>query len=96
MLMAIYFGVVGCMSVMFECLNKVIYVAVHVGFLDMTFDFRPYDSYSVVHQKYFLSAAGESFLQNPCAVMSVDPQSNVINVMLGVVESKSYSKCHQN
>ena len=42
-----------------------------------------------------LNSAGEAFLQDPTAVMSVDPQSNVADVMLGVVESKKYSrKCH--
>ena len=76
--------------------HKVIYVAVHLGLLDMTFDFRPYECHYEVHRKYFLSAAGENFLQNPYAIMSVDPQSNVVDVMLGVVERKLYSKCHQN
>jgi len=76
--------------------HKVIYVAVHLGLLDMTFDFRPYENHYEVHRKYLLTAAGEKFLQNPFAIMSVDPQSNVVDVMLQVVERKSYAKCHQN
>jgi len=76
--------------------HKVIYVAVHLGLLDMTFDFRPYENHYEVHRKYFLSPKGENFLQNPFAIMSLDPQSNVVDVMLHVVERKPFSRCHQN
>ena len=75
--------------------HKVIYVAVYLGCLDIIFDFRPYENHHEVHRKYFLAAAGEAFLQDPIAIMSLDPLSNVVDIMLGVVEKK-YSKCHQN
>ena len=76
--------------------HKVIYVAVHLGYVNVTFDFCPYENRHEVHRKYSLALTGEVFLNNPTSVMSVDPQSNIVDVMLGVVESKKYSKCHQN
>ena len=76
--------------------HKVIYVSVYMGFLDMMFDFRPFDSLHEVHRRYFLSLSGEEYVSNPHTVMSVDPQSNVVDVMLGAVETAPFRKCHQN
>ena len=76
--------------------HKVIYVSVYMGLLDMMFDFRPYDNHHEVHRRYFLSLSGEEYVSNPYTVMSVDPQSNVVDVMLGAVETAPFRKCHQN
>ena len=76
--------------------QSLIYVSVHIGLLDMMFDFRPYDSHHEVHRRYFLSSSGEVYISNPHAVMSVDPQSNVIDVLIGTVETVPFRKCHQN
>ena len=76
--------------------HKVIYVAVYLGYINVTFDFRPYENHHEVHRKYLLATAGEAFLDNPTSVMSVDPQSNVVDILLGEVQGKKYSKCHQN
>ena len=62
----------------------------------MTFNFRSYDSHHEVHQRYFLSLSGEEYVSNPHTVMSVDPQSNVVDVILGAVETAPFRKCHQN
>ena len=75
--------------------HKLIYVSVHIGLLDMIFDFRPYDSHHEVHCRYFLSSFGEEYISNPHAVMSVD-QSNAIDVLIGTVETVPFRKCHQN
>ena len=76
--------------------HKVIYVAVHLGYLDVTFDFRPYESHFEVHRKYLLSASGEDFLRSPFTVMSVDPQSNVVDIILGVLQNAPFRKSYQN
>ena len=76
--------------------HKVIYVAVHLGYLDVSFDFRPYESHFEVHRKYLLSASGEDFLCSPFTVMSVDPQSNVVDIILGVSQNAPFRKSHQN
>ena len=75
----------------FEALNDIF-----VGFLDMMFDFQPYESYHKVHRRHFLSLSGKEYVSNLHAVMSVDPQSNVIDVLLGTVETVTFRKCHQN
>lgn len=62
----------------------------------MAFDFRPFDSHFEVHHEYLLSSSGENFLLAPCSVMSIDPQSNLVDVMLGVVQKASFGKIYQN
>jgi len=62
----------------------------------MTFDFRPFESHFEVHRKYLLSSSGKNFLLAPCTVMFIDPQSNVVDVMLGVVQKATYKKTYQN
>ena len=62
----------------------------------MTFDFRPFESHFEVHRKYLLSSSGKNFLLAPCTVMFIDPQSNVVDVMLGVVQKATYRKTYQN
>ena len=76
--------------------HKVIYVAVYLGYANIAFDFRPYENHYEVHRKYLLTPDGKAYLDHPTSVMSIDPQSNVVDVMLGMVEGKKYSKCHQN
>lgn len=65
--------------------HKILYVAVHLSFLDLSFIFRPFDSHYEVHRRYILTSLGESFLANPYSVMSVDPHSSVIDALLGLV-----------
>ena len=36
--------------------HKVLYVAVHIGFLDLRFYFRPFDSHYKVHRSYCITA----------------------------------------
>ena len=61
------------------------YVAVHIGFLDPRFHFRPFDSHYEVHHRYCIASEGSSFLSNQHTVMSVDPQSSVTDLLLGSV-----------
>ena len=63
--------------------HKIIYVAVHTGYLDMTFFFRPFDSHYEFHRRYKLSSDGEAFLSNPQTIMSVDPHSHIIDAIVG-------------
>ena len=49
--------------------HKILYVAVHLGFLDLSFTFRPFDSHYEVHRRYVLSKSGESFIYTPHSVM---------------------------
>ena len=65
--------------------HKLLYVAVHIGFLDLRFHFRPFDSHYEVHRRYCITSEGSSFLSNPHSVMSVDPQSTLTDLLLGSV-----------
>ena len=65
--------------------HKVLYVAVHIDFLDLRFYFRPFDSHYEVHRRYCIAPQGTSFLSNQHSVMSVDPQSSVTDLLLGSV-----------
>jgi len=38
--------------------HKVLYVAVYLGFLDLAFNFRPFDSDYEVHHQYIVSTLG--------------------------------------
>ena len=75
--------------------HKILYVAVHLNFVDLDFTFRPFESHYEVHRKYVLSSHGQEFLQVPCTVMSVDPHACVIEKLLGVVP-RSSKRCSQN
>ena len=50
--------------------RKILYVAVHLELLDLSFTFRPFDSHYEVHQRYVLSKSGESFISIPYSVVS--------------------------
>ena len=76
-------------------LYKIPYVAVHLGFLDLSFTFRPFDSHYRVHQRYVLSS-GESFISTPHSVVSVSPNFNITEIILGVTHSKPMKKAIQN
>ena len=64
----------------FAAWHKVLYVAPHTGFVDMYFDFRPFDSHYEVHRKY---SDGKEYISNPYALVSLDPHSSLTDVMLG-------------
>ena len=72
--------------------HKILYVAVHLGFLDLSFTFRPFDSHYEVHRRYVLSQSGESFISTPHSVVSVSPYSNIAEIILGVTHSKPMKK----
>ena len=61
------------------------HVAVHIGFLNLHFYFRPFDSHYEVHHRYCIAPEGSSFLSNQHSVMFVDPHSNVTDRLLGSV-----------
>ena len=68
------------------------YVTVHLGYLDVSFEFRPFESHFEIHSmQYLLSASGEGFLQNPSIVMSVDPQCDIFDIILGVIHRMRHS-----
>lgn len=62
--------------------HKILYVAVHVGFFDLHFHFKPFDSHYEVHHRYCNTPEGSSFLSDPHSVMFVDPQSNLTDLLL--------------
>ena len=59
--------------------HKIICVAVHLSFLELSFNFRPFDNHIEVHRRLTLSSAGECFLAEPTAVMSLNPLSTTID-----------------
>lgn len=76
--------------------HKVLYVAVHLDYLDLLFNFRPFDSHYEVHRRYVVSSLGNEFNSSPDAIMSPDPHSTIVDVALGLVQKSSYSKSIQN
>ena len=78
---------------MSQCMwHKILYVAVHLGFLDLCFKFRPFDNHYEVHRRYVLSKLGESFISTPHSVVLVSPYSNIAEIILGVTHSKPMQK----
>jgi len=76
--------------------HKVLFAAVYLGFLDLVFNFRPFDSHYEVHHQYIVSTLGNEFYSSPKAVMSPDPRSTIIDVVLGLVQKSPFSKSTQN
>ena len=74
---------VGDVRMSFSAWHKVLYVAVNIGYVDMYFDFRPFDCHYEVHRKYFITSNGKEFISTPCALVSLDPHSSLTNVILG-------------
>ena len=68
---------------------KILYVAVHLGLVDLDFTFRPFENHYEVHRKYLLSSPGTEFLQDPRSVMSVDPHACIVEKLLGVIQQNS-------
>ena len=52
---------------------KIIYVAVHLSLLKLSFVFRPFDSHFEVHRRYCISDEGKEYLSTSTTVMSIDP-----------------------
>jgi len=76
-----------------ECLNLLgIKFCLLLGFLDLSFHFRPFDNHYEVHRRYILTSSGESFIVN---VMSVDPHSNVVDALVGLVHRSMFRKITQ-
>ena len=71
-------------------------MAVHLSFVNLDFTFRPFENHYEVHIKYILSSSGVQFLQDPQAVMSMDPHACVVEKLLGVMHrnSKRYNQSH--
>ena len=66
--------------------HYVLYVAVHIGFLDLKFHFRPFDSHYEVHHRYCISSEGTQYLSDPHSVMSLNlsSDSNKCNIKVRV------------
>ena len=52
--------------------HNVLYAAVHIGFVDLQFHFRPFDRHFEVHRRYCISSLGSHYLSDPHALMSLD------------------------
>ena len=61
---------------------KLIYVGVHLGLLNLSFIFRPFENHYEVHRRYLIAQLGEEFLVNPTAIMSVDPCSTTVDTIM--------------
>lgn len=61
---------------------KLIYVGVHLGLLDLSFIFCPFENHYEVHRRYLISSVGKEYLLNPISVMSLDPCSTAIDTIL--------------
>ena len=69
----------------------------NLSLVDLDFTFRPFENHYEVHRKYLLSSSGIEFLQDPRAVMSVDPHACIVEKLLGVqVMHRNSKRCHQN
>ena len=62
--------------------SKVVYIAVHLSLLNLSFVFCPFDNHYEVHQRYSFSEGGKEFLSAPRAVISVNPHSYIIDRIL--------------
>lgn len=62
--------------------SKVIYVAVHLSLLKLSFVFRPFDSHFEVHRRYSISDEGKEYSSTSTTVMSIDPLSYVADSLL--------------
>ena len=71
---------------------KILYVAVYLDLLDLSFTFRPFDSNYEVHRRYVLSKSGEWFISTIHSVVSVSLYSNMAEIILGVPHSKPMKK----
>ena len=49
-------------SMSYASWQNVLYVAVHIGFLDLQFHFRPFDRHFEVHRRYCISSQGSQYL----------------------------------
>ena len=61
---------------------KVLYVAVHLCLLNLSFTFRAFENHYEVHRRYVLSPKGEEFIVKPISVMSLNPSSTTIDRIL--------------
>ena len=75
--------------------HKIIYVAVHLGYLDLSFKFRPFENHYEVHRRYNVTSAGRAFVLKPHSVVSVDPHSSVIDMLLGAVSKTAQPSTHK-
>lgn len=74
--------------------RKIIYVAVHLGYLDLSFKFRSFENHYEVHRRYNVTSAGRAFVLKPHSVVSVDPHSSVID-MSGAVSKTAQPSTHK-
>ena len=61
---------------------KLIYVCVHLGLFNLSFVFRPFENHYEVHRRYLIAPPGEEFLVNPTTVMSMDPCSSTVDIIM--------------
>ena len=61
---------------------KLIYVCVHLGLFNLVFVFRPFENHYEVHRRYLIAPPGEEFLVNPTTVMSMDPCSSTVDIIM--------------
>ena len=52
---------VNCTMMSCSSWHKLLYVGVHIGYLDLHFHFRPFDSHYKVHRRYCITSEGSSF-----------------------------------
>ena len=75
--------------------HKIIYVAVHLGYLDLSFKFRSFKNHYEVHRRYNVTSAGKVFVLKPHSVVSVDPHSSIIDMLLGAVSKIAQPSTHK-
>ena len=77
--------------------HKIIYVAVHLGYLDLSFifKFKPFENHYEVHRRYNVTSAGKVFVLKPHSVVSVDPHSSIIDMLLGAVSKIAQPSTHK-
>jgi len=74
--------------------HKILYVAEHLGYLDICFQFRPLDNHIEVHRRYCVTSTGKTFIKD--VVVLVDPRSMVIDMLLEVVSRHAHTSTHKH
>ena len=87
--------VVGGVQKSIAAWHKVLYVAVHIGYVSMYFDFRPFGSHYEVRPKYFITSNDKDFITIPCLLESLDPHSSLTDVILGSAAQVSSKRVNQ-
>ena len=82
-------------TVLWSIITEVMHIKGHLGYLDISFRFRPFDKHIEVHRWYYIISTGQAFIIDPSTDILVDPHSRVIDMLLVVVSSHEHTSYHK-